>query len=169
YHFDIYLFPSPQELRMKENPIRSLPGIPVLLVLLAVLAGCVYAFFLVVTAGGGATLLVAAIVASVLAVFGLVGLYMVEPNQSAVLSLFGKYVGTVQENGLRWNNPFFTKRKVSLRIRNFESGRLKVNELDGSPIEIAAVIVWKVVDSAEAVFNVDDYESFVHIQSEAAL
>jgi len=154
---------------MKENPIRSLPGIPVLLVLLAVLAGCVYAFFLVVTAGGGATLLVAAIVASVLAVFGLVGLYMVEPNQSAVLSLFGKYVGTVQENGLRWNNPFFTKRKVSLRIRNFESGRLKVNELDGSPIEIAAVIVWKVVDSAEAVFNVDDYESFVHIQSEAAL
>ena len=154
---------------MKENPIRSLPGIPVLLVLLAVLAGCAYAFFLVVTAGGGATLLVAAIVASVLAVFGLVGLYMVEPNQSAVLSLFGKYVGTVQENGLRWNNPFFTKRKVSLRIRNFESGRLKVNELDGSPIEIAAVIVWKVVDSAEAVFNVDDYESFVHIQSEAAL
>ena len=154
---------------MKENPIRSLPGIPVLLVLLAVLAGCAYAFFLVVTAGGGATLLVAAIVASVLAVFGLVGLYMVEPNQSAVLSLFGKYVGTVQENGLRWNNPFFTKRKVSLRIRNFESGRLKVNELDGSPIEIAAVIVWKVVDSAEAVFNVDDYESFVHIQAEAAL
>src|SRR5690606_28172336 len=88
---------------------------------------------------------------------------------SAVLSLFGKYVGTVKENGLRWSNPFFTKRKVSLRIRNFESGKLKVNELDGSPIETAAVIVWKVVDSAEAVFNVDDYESFVHIQSEAAL
>ncbi len=86
-----------------------------------------------------------------------------------MLSLFGKYVGTVKDNGLRWNNPFFTKRKVSLRVRNFESGKLKVNELDGSPIEIAAVIVWKVVDSAEAVFNVDDYESFVHIQSEAAL
>ncbi|MEG3193828.1 SPFH domain-containing protein, partial [Lysobacter sp. D1-1-M9] len=85
------------------------------------------------------------------------------------LSLFGKYIGTVHDNGLRWNNPFFTKRKVSLRVRNFESGKLKVNELEGSPIEIAAVIVWKVVDSAEAVFNVDDYESFVHIQSEAAL
>ncbi|WP_425497879.1 SPFH domain-containing protein [Lysobacter arvi] len=99
----------------------------------------------------------------------LLGLYMVEPNQAAVLSLFGKYVGTVKENGLRWNNPFYAKKKVSQRVRNFESGKLKVNELDGSPIEIAAVIVWQVVDSAEAVYNVDDYESFVHIQSESAL
>ncbi|MEN1925528.1 SPFH domain-containing protein [Luteimonas sp. MJ293] len=154
---------------MKENPIRSLSGIPVLAALLAVMAACAYAFYLVVAAAGGVALLIGAIIVAVLAVFLLIGLYMVEPNQSAVLSLFGKYVGTVQENGLRWNNPFFTKRKVSLRIRNFESGKLKVNELDGSPIEIAAVIVWKVVDSAEAVFNVDDYESFVHIQSEAAL
>ena len=86
-----------------------------------------------------------------------------------MISLFGRYVGTVKDTGLRWNNPFFTKRKVSLRVRNFESGKLKVNELEGSPIEIAAVIVWQVVDSAEAVFNVDDYESFVHIQSESAL
>jgi regulator of protease activity HflC (stomatin/prohibitin superfamily) len=86
-----------------------------------------------------------------------------------VLSLFGKYVGTVKENGLRWNNPFYAKKKVSQRVRNFESGKLKVNELDGSPIEIAAVIVWQVVDSAEAVYNVDDYESFVHIQTESAL
>ncbi|MGH8078685.1 MAG: SPFH domain-containing protein, partial [Lysobacter sp.] len=101
--------------------------------------------------------------------FCLVGLYMVEPNQAAVLSLFGKYVGTVKDNGLRWNNPFFSKRKVSQRVRNFESGKLKVNELDGSPIEIAAVIVWQVIDSAEAVYNVDDYESFVHIQTESAL
>ena len=154
---------------MKENPIRSLSGIPVLLALLVVLAACAYAFYLTIATGIVVPLLVGAIIVAALAVFTLVGLYMVEPNQSAVLSLFGKYVGTVQENGLRWNNPFFTKRKVSLRIRNFESGRLKVNELDGSPIEIAAVIVWKVVDSAEAVFNVDDYESFVHIQSEAAL
>jgi regulator of protease activity HflC (stomatin/prohibitin superfamily) len=75
----------------------------------------------------------------------------------------------VKENGLRWNNPFFAKRKVSQRVRNFESGKLKVNELDGSPIEIAAVIVWQVVDSAEAVYNVDDYESFVQIQTESAL
>ncbi len=97
------------------------------------------------------------------------GFFMVEPNQAAVLSLFGKYIGTVKEQGLRFNNPFFKARKVSLRVRNFESGKLKVNELEGSPIEIAAVVVWKVVDSAEAVYNVDDYESFVHIQAEAAL
>jgi regulator of protease activity HflC (stomatin/prohibitin superfamily) len=75
----------------------------------------------------------------------------------------------VKDNGLRWNNPFYGKKKVSLRVRNFESSKLKVNELDGSPIEIAAVIVWQVVDSAEAVYNVDDYESFVHIQSESAV
>ncbi|WP_425491875.1 SPFH domain-containing protein [Luteimonas saliphila] len=109
------------------------------------------------------------VLVALLALFCLFGLYMVEPNQAAVLSLFGKYVGTAKENGLRWNNPFYSKKKVSLRVRNFESGKLKVNELDGSPIEIASVIVWRVVDSAEAVFNVDDYESFVHIQSEAAL
>ncbi|HLT43312.1 MAG TPA: SPFH domain-containing protein [Luteimonas sp.] len=146
---------------MKENPIRSLPGIPVVLVLLAAI-------------GAAAWLMlqqqpVAALAIALVAAFLTVGAYKVEPNQAAVLSLFGKYVGTVKESGLRWNNPFYSKRKVSLRVRNFESGRLKVNELDGSPIEIAAVIVWRVVDSAEAVFNVDDYESFVHIQSEAAL
>lgn len=153
---------------MRENPVRSLPGIPVLLTLIAAL---LVASWLLISGVGEQqpASIIAGIVIGALAVFGLVGLYMVEPNQSAVLSLFGKYIGTVHDNGLRWNNPFFTKRKVSLRVRNFESGKLKVNELEGSPIEIAAVIVWKVVDSAEAVFNVDDYESFVHIQSEAAL
>jgi regulator of protease activity HflC (stomatin/prohibitin superfamily) len=105
----------------------------------------------------------------VLTLFLLLGLYMVEPNQASVLSLFGKYVGTVKEQGLRWNNPFYAKKKISLRTRNFESSKLKVNDLDGSPIEIASVVVWNVVDSAEAVYNVDDYESFVHIQSESAL
>ena len=154
---------------MKENPIRSLPGIPLLLVLLAVAIACGWLFLQALMGGGAVLQLIASIIVGGIALFCLSGVYMVEPNQSAVLSLFGKYVGTVKENGLRWSNPFFTKRKVSLRIRNFESGKLKVNELDGSPIEIAAVIVWKVVDSAEAVFNVDDYESFVHIQSEAAL
>ena len=153
---------------MKENPTRSLPGIPTLLALLAALLVAAW-LFISGLQGQSLPLAVAAVLVAVLAVFGLVGLYMVEPNQAAVLSLFGKYVGTVKDNGLRWNNPFFSKRKVSLRVRNFESGKLKVNELDGSPIEIAAVIVGKVVDSAEAVINVDDYESFVHIQSEAAL
>ena len=153
---------------MKENPTRSLPGIPVLLVLLLALVAAAVMLFNGV-AGDSPAIAIGSVLGGIVAFFLLFGLYMVEPNQSAVLSLFGKYVGTVHDNGLRWNNPFFSKRKVSLRVRNFESGKLKVNELDGSPIEIAAVIVWKVVDSAEAVFNVDDYESFVHIQSEAAL
>ncbi|HRP71355.1 MAG TPA: SPFH domain-containing protein [Luteimonas sp.] len=148
---------------MKENPIRSLPGIPVLLGLLVVIAACAWLFF------GGSAGALAWIALAVVAAFLMLGLYMVEPNQAAVLSLFGKYVGTVKENGLRWNNPFNAKKKVSMRVRNFESGKLKVNELDGSPIEIAAVIVWQVMDASEAVYNVDDYESFVHIQSEAAL
>lgn len=153
---------------MKENPIRSLPGIPVLLALIAVVAACAWLFYAGVQ-GHAIPLLVVSLVVAVLALFCMVGLYMVEPNQSAVVSLFGKYVGTVKDSGLRWNNPFLAKRKVSLRVRNFESGKLKVNELEGSPIEIAAVIVWQVADSAEAVYNVDDYESFVHIQSESAL
>ena len=153
---------------MKENPIRSLPGIPVLLGVIVIELLCAWLFFAGIQAGVPAGP-IAAVVVAVLGIFVLIGLYMVEPNQAAVLSLFGKYVGTVKDNGLRWNNPFFGKRKVSQRVRNFESGKLKVNELDGSPIEIAAVIVWQVVDSAEAVYNVDDYESFVHIQSESAL
>jgi regulator of protease activity HflC (stomatin/prohibitin superfamily) len=97
------------------------------------------------------------------------GFFMVHPNQAKVLQLFGSYVGSVRATGLRWANPFYSKRAVSLRVRNFESGQLKVNDSSGNPIDIAAVVVWKVVDSAEAVFEVDDYKSFVHIQSEAAL
>jgi regulator of protease activity HflC (stomatin/prohibitin superfamily) len=97
------------------------------------------------------------------------GFFMVHPNQAKVLQLFGAYVGSVRETGLRWANPFYSKEAVSLRVRNFESEVLKVNDSSGNPIKIAAVVVWKVVDSAEAMFEVDDYESFVHIQSEAAL
>ena len=153
---------------MKENALRSLPGIPVLLLSLLGGTGATALFIQAARVGDAGLITVSAVIA-VLALLALIGLYNVEPNQAAVLSLFGKYVGTVKEDGLRWNNPFYAKKKVSLRVRNFESGKLKVNELDGSPIEIAAVIVWQVQDSAEAVYNVDDYESFVHIQSESAL
>src|SRR5690606_30479931 len=97
------------------------------------------------------------------------GFFTLEPNQAAVMNLFGRYVGTARDAGLRWTNPFYTKKKISLRVRNFESGRLKVNELEGSPIEIGAVVVWQVVDTFEATFHVDNYEDFVHIQSESAL
>jgi regulator of protease activity HflC (stomatin/prohibitin superfamily) len=153
---------------MKENPIRSLPGIPVLLSLLALIAFGIYVLMTGADADSFLQVMIGVLITGV-SCFCLAGLYMVEPNQAAVLNLFGKYVGTVKDGGLRWNSPFYGKKKVSLRVRNFESSKLKVNELDGSPIEIAAVIVWQVVDSAEAVYNVDDYESFVHIQSESAV
>ena len=155
---------------MKEKPLASLPGIPMLLAIAAVAIAAV-AIAAVAIVGGlfVSRGLVIAAPLLVLAVFAASGCYMIEPNQAAVLSLFGKYIGTGRDNGLRWNNPLYSKKKISLRVRNFESGRLKVNELDGSPIEIAAVIVWQVADASEAVYNVDDYESFVHIQSEAAL
>ena len=151
---------------MKENPVRSIPGIPMLLLFIA---GIAFGAYLMAAGDGSIALRAAGLVLVILSFFLMIGLYMVEPNQAAVLNLFGKYVGTDKEGGLRWNNPFYGKKKVSLRVRNFESSKLKVNELDGSPIEIAAVIVWQVVDSAEAVYNVDDYESFVHIQSESAV
>ena len=101
--------------------------------------------------------------------FMLKGFCQVAPNEGQVLQLFGKYAGTVREEDLRWTNPFFSRQRISLRVRNFESGKLKVNDSDGNPIEIAAVVVWQVLDTAEAVFCVDDYENYVHIQSESAL
>lgn len=161
---------------MKEKPVSSLPGVPMLLALLLVMLLATGMFVLSLVSYrhfigvylGGAWMFIACVLFA-LGFFLMLGFYMVEPNQAAVLNFFGKYVGTVKDNGLRWNNPFYGKRKVSMRVRNFESGRLKVNELDGSPIEIAAVIVWQVVDASEAVYNVDNYESFVQIQSEAAL
>ena len=153
---------------MKENQMQSHNGISLLLFFLAI--GLVAAYGIYTGARVDSVVLALGSVAVlVLTLFLLLGLYMVEPNQASVLSLFGKYVGTVKEQGLRWNNPFYSKKKISLRTRNFESSKLKVNDLDGSPIEIASVVVWNVVDSAEAVYNVDDYESFVHIQSESAL
>ena len=155
---------------MKEKSIRSLSGLPFLLLVLALTAVAVWMFVVGVDKGNrNPALIIGSLLLATTALLSLVGLYTVQPNQAVVVSLFGEYVGTVKENGLRWNNPFFTKVKVSQRVRNFESGKLKVNELDGSPIEIAAVIVWQVVDASEAVYNVDDYESFVHIQSESAL
>ena len=99
----------------------------------------------------------------------LLGVFVVNPNEGRVLQLFGDYVGTVKTPGLRWANPFYTKKRISLRVRNFESTKLKVNDHEGNPIEIAAVVVWRVVDTAEAVFEVDDYQNFVKVQTEAAV
>lgn len=112
---------------------------------------------------------ISAVLANIIVAILWAGLFMVNPNEAKVLQLFGKYVGTVREPGLRWANPLYWKTKISTRVRNFETGKLKVNDSHGSPIEIGAVVVWKVFDSAEATFEVDDYEEFVRIQSESAL
>ena len=101
---------------------------------------------------------------------GFAGLLVVSPNEAQVLQLFGNYVGTANQPGFWWTNPFTRpRRKVSQRVRNFESSQLKVNDHDGNPIEIAAIVVWRVTDTAEAVFMVDDYENFVKVQTEAAV
>ncbi|MHC5543913.1 SPFH domain-containing protein, partial [Singulisphaera rosea] len=125
--------------------------------------------FMVGVGVGNPLPIILGIMGGVFCLFLLTGLFTVSPNEAKVLQLFGNYQGTVREPGLRWVNPFFSKRSLSLRVRNFESERLKVNDLAGNPIEIAAVVVWKVVDTAEALFHVDNYDNFVHVQSESAL
>jgi len=118
---------------------------------------------------GSLVQVLSAVLAIALLAIGLGGFFVVEPNQSTVLMLFGNYRGSERRPGLWWTNPFMTKKRVTMRVRNFESSKLKVNDHDGNPIEIGAVVVWRVVDSAEAIFQVDNYDNFVHVQSEAAL
>ena len=134
------------------------------LLLFAMIAGIIWG-----AANGAAGLVIFCAVTGVILLVLLGGFFVVDPNVGAVVTLFGQYVGTERRPGLWWTNPFAAKRKVSLRVRNFESGKLKVNDKDGNPIEIAAVVVWRVVDTAEACFQVDNYDNFVHVQSEAAL
>ena len=148
-----------------ETTASTLSGYPMLAILpLTILAGVAGALIL-----GGVAIKILSLIVALLALVCLAGFYMVAPNEGRVLQLFGQYVGTDRALGLRWANPFYSKQRVSLRIRNFESGQLKVNDSAGNPIEIAAVVVWRVVDTAEAVFEVDDYEDYVAIQSEAAI
>jgi regulator of protease activity HflC (stomatin/prohibitin superfamily) len=154
---------------MIREQIRKVPsGYTMLVVLLVAQFAAFYGTFRAIVAVSVAGIIVM-VIASVIVLIMWAGFFMVHPNQARVLQLFGAYAGTARETGLRWANPFYPKKAVSTRIRNFESGKLKVNDSRGSPIEIAAVVVWKVVDTAEAIFEVDDYEEFVHIQSESAL
>lgn len=150
---------------IREQVLRVAPGglTLVALLLLFPLLG------LLVFAAPTPIVIVPAAIVAVIAAICLGGLFIVNPNEAKLLQLFGRYVGTVREPGLKWANPFFSKHKISVRIRNFESNKLKVNDHDGNPIEIGAVVVWRVVDTAEAAFEVDDYENFVRVQSEAAL
>ena len=153
---------------IRERTFEGLPGLPMLLLLLAALVLCVLG---IIKGAADESLMLAlgSALGLLLTIFLSAGLFVVNPNEGRVLQLFGDYVGTVRTPGLRWANPFYTKKRISLRVRNFESARLKVNDNEGNPIEIAAVVVWQVVDSAEAVFHVDDYNNYVKVQSEAAL
>lgn len=153
---------------MQKEIVRDVSsGIGALVLLLVASAGVIAAFVVAVNLKNG-PLVGVVVAAAVLLFIAWFGLFTVAPNEGKVLQLFGDYVGTVREPGLKYANPFYTKKSISLRIRNFESSKLKVNDQDGSPIEIAAVVVWRVVDTAEAAFEVDDYENYVHVQSEAA-
>jgi regulator of protease activity HflC (stomatin/prohibitin superfamily) len=153
---------------IRERAYNGMPGLPVLLLILLAEAAAIWMLVMNIRSESAPEIIVAAIAIAVL-LFMTAGLFMVNPNEGKVLQLFGEYKGTAKQEGLRWANPFLTKKKVSLRVRNFESSRLKVNDIDGNPIEIAAVVVWKVVETAEAVFEVDDYEHYVKVQSESAL
>ena len=153
---------------VREREYNGLPGIPVLLLLIALELALVWALVAVIQ-GRSPVMITAVASALAFVTFLMFGVFMVNPNQGKVLQLFGEYRGTAKLQGLRWANPLLMKKAVSLRVRNFESSRLKVNDSDGNPIEIAAVVVWKVVETAEAVFEVDDYENYVHVQSEAAV
>jgi membrane protease subunit (stomatin/prohibitin family) len=151
---------------IQEREVSTAPGLLMFLLLLLFTAA---AFWWVIVSIQSFLNPLPPIAVLVLVLFLWKGFFIVQPNQAAVLQFFGKFVGVERASGLRWANPFYSKKKISLRVRNFESSKLKVNDLEGSPIEIAAVVVWQVHDSAEAVFNVDSYEDFVHVQSEAAL
>ena len=153
---------------IRELRRDAVPGIPVLLALiLVVLGSAAWVVFSLIRLSAAEA--IAAAVLLVAAVVLLAGVFTVSPNQGRVLQLFGAYKGTAREPGLRWANPFYTKKAISLRVRNFETAKLKVNDKRGNPIEIASVVVWCVVDTAEAAFQVDNYENYVHVQSEAAL
>jgi regulator of protease activity HflC (stomatin/prohibitin superfamily) len=121
------------------------------------------------SATAGVVMIVAGAVLAIASVIVLGGLNVVSPGEARVVQFLGRYTGTIRTDGLRWVNPFTTRRKVSTRIRNHETGVTKVNDLDGNPIEIAAVVVWHVQDTAQALFEVDDFEEFVAIQTETAV
>jgi regulator of protease activity HflC (stomatin/prohibitin superfamily) len=153
---------------IREREATTVPGLPMFLVLLVAMGVTVYSLVTQQFGSGAAIVITHALAIAVEALLVL-GLFIVNPNEGRVMQFFGSYAGTAKDPGLRWANPFYTKKRISLRVRNFESTRLKVNDIEGNPIEIAAVVVWRVVDTAEAVFEVDDYQNFVKVQTEAAV
>jgi len=155
---------------LQEKELKALPGGLMVAVLLLVLpAAAVGAITLAVKADNPLGVLGAVLVFVIVDLICLAGFAVINPNEAKVVQLFGTYKGTIKQPGFWWVNPFTRRRRVSLRVRNFESSKLKVNDQDGNPIEIASVIVWRVIETAEAIFHVDDYEHYVHVQSESAV
>jgi len=162
---------QPPARRLTERPAGSAPGVPLLVLSIVVLLGAVGLLILAKPVGGAVA--VALIILGVVLLIGsglaLRGLFAVVPGEARVVQLFGRYAGTVREPGLRWVNPFTDRRRVSTRIRNHETALAKVNDADGNPIEIAAVVVWQVDDTALALYAVDDFVQFVSTQTETAV
>ena len=160
------------EIQFKDVERASMNGFLGLFIHIIIVPVIFLATF-VLYAGGAAGIIIAILLQSIIGILWCVmwnSYVVINPNETAVLQFFGKYAGTVKTEGFRWFiNPLFEKTKISFRIRNFESAKLKVNDVNANPIDIAAVVVWKVFDAAEALFEVDDYDNYVQIQSEAAL
>jgi regulator of protease activity HflC (stomatin/prohibitin superfamily) len=153
---------------IKERVLTPPGGLTTLFALLGGLLLCIVTVIGGTAAQQGA-LAALGILGGIVMLFMLSGIFVVNPNEAKVMLLFGQYAGTVRQQGMYWVNPFYRRSTVSLRIRNFESAKLKVNDHDGNPIEIAAIVVWKVVDSAEATFEVENYMDYVRVQTESAV
>ena len=153
----------------RESAASTMSGYVMLLVLLLAIAMQIYGLANLVQDNDGALPVTALIVGTLLLLLVAPGFYMLQPNQATAITLFGDYRGTDRTTGLRWTWPWMIKKKVSVRANNFISERIKVNDLRGNPIEMAAQIVWRVVDTAQALFDVDDYHAFVRVQVEAAI
>jgi regulator of protease activity HflC (stomatin/prohibitin superfamily) len=161
---------NPEVLAMHaERTLKASSGLLALPLLLLVLAGSIWLFVAGVSSPKTVWMIWTAIGIFLVDLFMFFGLFVVNPNEASVLLLFGDYKGTVKRNGFYWVNPFYTERKISLRARNLNGERIKVNDLAGNPIEIAAVVVWRVVNTTDALFEVDDFEHYVITQSEAAV
>ena len=152
-----------------ERPASTMSGYAMLILLLAAILADIFGIQQLGTTTGTGTGIIIVIAATLIFILVMPGFYMLQPNQAAAITLFGSYAGTDRTTGLRWTWPWLAKKKVSVRANNFISDKIKVNDLRGNPIEMAAQIVWRVVDTAQALFDVDDYRSFVSVQVEAAI
>jgi regulator of protease activity HflC (stomatin/prohibitin superfamily) len=153
----------------RERPAATMSGYMMLALLLLSIVAQIWGVYELANDNDGALQIATVVVAPIILIFVASGFYMLQPNQAAAITLFGDYQGTDRATGLRWVLPWLMRRKVSVRANNFISEKIKVNDLRGNPIEMAAQIVWRVVDTAQALFDVDDYKEFVRVQVEAAI